>query len=231
MADAIIPRKRDFGFAEAGIPRYWMADYPLGTHMANALNLIFPMGERFFVRSVRHYMTEIESDPQLLERVAALPGVEAAGVSSHRPLGGGGMSRHFAVEGRPVPASLAHVPTVSARQESAGSLAALGVTVVRGRLFDEGDGAGRPRVAVINQTLARTLMTGITTLLALVSLYVLGPEVLAGFTFAMIWGVIIGTYSTIFIASPLMLYMGVKRDWSAPTEGIPGYVTWPDSSR
>jgi preprotein translocase subunit SecD len=74
----------------------------------------------------------------------------------------------------------------------------------------------------INQTLARTLMTGVTTLLALVSLFILGPEVLAGFTFAMIWGVLIGTYSTIFIASPLMLYMGVKRDWSAPTEGKAG---------
>jgi SecD/SecF fusion protein len=74
----------------------------------------------------------------------------------------------------------------------------------------------------INQTLARTLMTGVTTLLALVSLYFLGPEVISGFTFAMIWGVIIGTYSTIFIASPLMLYMGVKRDWSTAAEGKPG---------
>jgi SecD/SecF fusion protein len=74
----------------------------------------------------------------------------------------------------------------------------------------------------INQTLARTIMTGVTTLLALVSLYFLGPEVISGFTFAMIWGVIIGTYSTIFICAPLMLYMGVKRDWSSPTEGKAG---------
>ena len=74
----------------------------------------------------------------------------------------------------------------------------------------------------INQTLARTLMTGVTTLLALVGLFILGPEVIAGFTFAMIWGVIVGTYSTLFICSPLMLYMGVKRDWSSSTENKAG---------
>ncbi|MEM6649644.1 MAG: protein translocase subunit SecF [Pseudomonadota bacterium] len=66
----------------------------------------------------------------------------------------------------------------------------------------------------INQTLARTLMTSITTLLALVSLFVFGGEVLRGFSFALIWGVLIGTYSSIFIASPVLLRTGVKRDWS-----------------
>lgn len=74
----------------------------------------------------------------------------------------------------------------------------------------------------INQTLARTLMTGVTTLLALVGLFFLGPEVIAGFTFAMIWGVIVGTYSTIFICAPLMLYMGVKRDWSTGSDNKAG---------
>lgn len=66
----------------------------------------------------------------------------------------------------------------------------------------------------INETLARTVMTSVTTLLALVSLYFLGGDVLRGFTFAMIWGVIVGTYSSIFVASPLLLLLGVKRDWS-----------------
>lgn len=98
--------------------------------------------------------------PQLIERVEALPGVEVAGVSSHRPLGGGGMSRHFVVEGRPLPASLAEVPTISARQESARSLQALGVTVMRGRLFGDEDGEGAPRVAVINKELARRFFAG-----------------------------------------------------------------------
>ncbi len=66
----------------------------------------------------------------------------------------------------------------------------------------------------INDTLSRTVMTSVTTLLALVSLYVLGGEVLRGFTFAMIWGVLIGTYSSIFVAAPILLAFGVKRDWS-----------------
>jgi len=97
---------------------------------------------------------------QVIERVEALPGVEAAGVSSHRPLGGGGMSRHFAIEGAPPPRSLAEVPTVSARQESARSLWALGVTLVKGRLFREQDDESAPRVAIVNHALARRFFPG-----------------------------------------------------------------------
>lgn len=66
----------------------------------------------------------------------------------------------------------------------------------------------------INETLSRTVMTSVTTLLALASLYVFGGEVIRGFTFAMMWGVLVGTYSSIFIASPLLMVLGVKRDWS-----------------
>ena len=66
----------------------------------------------------------------------------------------------------------------------------------------------------INSTLSRTVMTSVTTLLALFSLYILGGEVIRGFTLAMIWGVFVGTYSSIFIASPVLMYLGVKRDWS-----------------
>ncbi len=68
----------------------------------------------------------------------------------------------------------------------------------------------------INETLSRTFMTSATTLLALISLFVLGGDVIRGFVFAMIWGVIIGTYSSIFVASAVLLYLGVKRDWSKP---------------
>ncbi|MEO1311573.1 MAG: protein translocase subunit SecF [Pseudomonadota bacterium] len=57
----------------------------------------------------------------------------------------------------------------------------------------------------INQTLARTFMTSVTTLLALVPLYLFGGEVLRGFTFAMIWGVIVGTYSSVFVAAPVLI--------------------------
>jgi len=66
----------------------------------------------------------------------------------------------------------------------------------------------------INETLSRTVMTSVTTLIALMALYTLGGEVIRGFTFAMIWGVVVGTYSSVFVASPLLLYLGVKRDWS-----------------
>jgi len=66
----------------------------------------------------------------------------------------------------------------------------------------------------INSTLSRTVMTSVTTLLALFSLYILGGEVIRGFTLAMIWGVFVGTYSSIFIAAPVLMYFGVKRDWS-----------------
>lgn len=69
----------------------------------------------------------------------------------------------------------------------------------------------------INETLSRTIMTSVTTLLALVSLYVLGGDVIRGFVFAMIWGVIVGTYSSVFVASTILLWLGVKRDWSKPS--------------
>ncbi|WP_197918876.1 protein translocase subunit SecF [Thiosulfatihalobacter marinus] len=69
----------------------------------------------------------------------------------------------------------------------------------------------------INETLSRTVMTSVTTLLALISLFVLGGDVIRGFVFAMIWGVIVGTYSSVFIASAVLLKLGVKRDWSKPS--------------
>ena len=62
----------------------------------------------------------------------------------------------------------------------------------------------------INETLARTIITSVTTLLALVSIYVLGGEILRGFSFAMILGVLIGTYSSIFVAAPVLKYLKVS---------------------
>ena len=61
----------------------------------------------------------------------------------------------------------------------------------------------------INETLSRTLITSVTTLLALFSIFILGGEILKGFSFAMIVGVFIGTYSSIFIASPVLKYLKV----------------------
>lgn len=66
----------------------------------------------------------------------------------------------------------------------------------------------------INETLSRTVMTSGTTLLTLVALYFIGGDVLRGFSFSMIFGIVVGTYSSIFVASPFLLATGVKRDWS-----------------
>ena len=63
----------------------------------------------------------------------------------------------------------------------------------------------------INETLSRTVVTSLTTLLALLALYFLGGEVIRGFSFAMIWGVVIGTYSSVCLAVPLLLYLNVGR--------------------
>lgn len=62
----------------------------------------------------------------------------------------------------------------------------------------------------INDTLSRTTLTSVTTLLALLALYFLGGEVIRSFTFAMIWGVVIGTYSSIFIAAPLLIFLNLR---------------------
>ncbi len=70
----------------------------------------------------------------------------------------------------------------------------------------------------VNETLARTVMTSLTTILALGALTVFGPAVIQGFTTAMIIGIIIGTYSTVFVAAIFLIYFKVKRDWSSPDE-------------
>ncbi len=62
-----------------------------------------------------------------------------------------------------------------------------------------------------NQTLSRTLITSITTLLALFSIYIFGGAILKGFSFAMIIGVIVGTYSSIFVATPILNYTNVNQ--------------------
>ncbi len=72
----------------------------------------------------------------------------------------------------------------------------------------------------INRTLARTIMTSVTTLLALVPLFLFAGETLRGFSFAMIFGVIIGTYSSVFVAAPVLMLLGVKRD-SGETADLP----------
>ncbi|OUD10656.1 protein-export membrane protein SecF [Marivivens niveibacter] len=65
-----------------------------------------------------------------------------------------------------------------------------------------------------NETLSRTIMTSGTTLLALIALLVLGGDVIRSFVFAITWGIIVGTYSSIYVAKNIVLMLGVKRDWS-----------------
>ena len=63
----------------------------------------------------------------------------------------------------------------------------------------------------INQTLSRTINTTFTTILALGALYLFGGQIIADFAFAMLWGIIVGTYSSIFIASTILVYVNVRR--------------------
>ena len=70
----------------------------------------------------------------------------------------------------------------------------------------------------VNETLSRTLMTSGTTLIALIALLVLGGDVIRGFVFAITWGIIIGTYSSVYVAKNIVLWLGVKRDWTKPTD-------------
>jgi preprotein translocase subunit SecF len=70
----------------------------------------------------------------------------------------------------------------------------------------------------INQTLPRTLLTSLTTLLVLLALFILGGEVIHGFATALIIGVVVGTYSSIFVASPVVLALGVTREDMMPVK-------------
>ena len=73
----------------------------------------------------------------------------------------------------------------------------------------------------INETLARTVMTSLTTLVALVALVVFGGPVIRDFTIAMIWGVLIGSYSTIYVASPMVLHLALRREAMAEPAQVP----------
>jgi len=74
----------------------------------------------------------------------------------------------------------------------------------------------------VNKTLSRTVVTSGLTLLSVLALYGFGGEVLRGFSLALIWGIVIGSYSTVFIATPLLLYMKLRRGESAPAKAAEG---------
>lgn len=68
----------------------------------------------------------------------------------------------------------------------------------------------------VNETLSRTVMTGVTTAIALIAMLIFGGDVIRTFVFAMLWGVFVGIYSTLYTAKSTVLFLGVKRDWSKP---------------
>lgn len=70
-----------------------------------------------------------------------------------------------------------------------------------------------------NETLSRTIMTAVTTAIALTAMLIFGGDVIRDFVIAMLWGVIVGCYSTIYVAKNIVLWLGVKRDWSKPSAG------------
>ncbi len=79
----------------------------------------------------------------------------------------------------------------------------------------------------INETLSRTVLTSVTTALAVLALYIFGTQVIHGFSFAMLFGIVIGTYSSIFVAAPFLLLFGVKRDWTGPAAKEPAKADAP----
>lgn len=74
----------------------------------------------------------------------------------------------------------------------------------------------------VNETLSRTLMTSGSTLLALISLMIFGGDVIRSFVFAIFLGILLGTYSSIYVAKNIVLFLGVKRDWTKPKDDKEG---------
>ena len=73
----------------------------------------------------------------------------------------------------------------------------------------------------LNNTLSRTIKTSLTTMFTILAILFFGGEVLRGFAFAVSFGIIIGTYSSIYIASPILIYFKIKRDWTKKIDTTP----------
>lgn len=101
-------------------------------------------------------VTQVHFFEQLISRLEALPGVRTAGAISYLPMGGGENMGRFEIEGEP-PAVPGNQPTAERRWVTPGYFRAMGIPIQRGRVFQPTDNAAQPRVAVINETLARSL--------------------------------------------------------------------------
>ena len=71
----------------------------------------------------------------------------------------------------------------------------------------------------LNQTLSRTLLTSVTTLLALFAIFFFGGAVIRDFSFALIWGVLVGTYSSVFVASPVVMMLNIRGSITSGSVG------------
>jgi predicted metal-dependent hydrolase len=77
-------RIRNVRIPFAEVPRHWFAGHPSATHLANALNMLFPAGERFFIRSVSHYLDRFKDDPEMQAQIRAFFGQEGSHAREHR---------------------------------------------------------------------------------------------------------------------------------------------------
>src|SRR5678816_3830282 len=92
-----IPMPRDPGLDLSAVPRHWLADNPVGTAIGNGINLLFPLGERFFVRSVHHYLNQLD-DPELIAQVKAFFKQEGHHARAHDELNAVMRAHGFAVD-------------------------------------------------------------------------------------------------------------------------------------
>ena len=80
---APVVRNMGFAFEDADVPRWWLHDNAVAKHLSNGISLLFPAGERFFIRSVKHYLDRIE-DPELKARVRGFFGQEGRHGHEHQ---------------------------------------------------------------------------------------------------------------------------------------------------
>lgn len=145
---------------------------------------------------------------QVIDRIAAIPGVQAAGAGTAIPFGQTGWGKYFSIDGRPAPSSLAQVPGVEYRQITPGYFRALGAVLSHGRGFALTDAARQPAVAIVNETAARQFWPGEDPVGRRVSLDAPEPLVAQGIADA----IAAGQLPKDFQHFPRLTVVGVLRD-------------------
>jgi predicted permease len=127
-------------------------------------------GGRHTTRAAQHALYD-----QILQQVRAVPGVRSAGLIDSLPVDGGGSHQPIQVEGQPI-VSMADQPEVDVREISPGYMSAMRIRILQGRDFTDGDGAGRPLVVLVSQSLARRFWANQNPLGKHIALTFAGPE-------------------------------------------------------